>query len=84
MIQDYMHSCGHVANIPLMYKEDVASSCGMNHLGRYEGGRCTHMLTWCGIKEVESSIKGEKCEMGPSLLKEVSNILMNHVPKKDT
>ena len=26
-----MHSCGHVASIPLMYREDVASSCGMNH-----------------------------------------------------
>ena len=30
-LDDYMHSCGHVASIPLMYREDVASSCGMNH-----------------------------------------------------
>jgi hypothetical protein len=27
-----------------MHREDVTSSCGLNHLGRYEGGRCTHML----------------------------------------
>ena len=64
MIQDYMHLCGHVASIALMHREDVTSSCGMNHLGRYEGGRCTRMLAWCVIREVESSIKGGECEMG--------------------
>ena len=48
--------------IPLMLKEGMLHQVWNEPLGRYEGGRCTRSLAWCGSERLSLQLR-EKCEM---------------------